>query len=58
MHQVTMHGAYRRNFGPESVVELGKNIIIQHEDFLKQDDPDKRADALRYMAGWFIEKFA
>lgn len=46
-----MHGSYRRAFGPESVVELHKNIIIQHEDYLKQDDLDKKADALRYMAG-------
>ncbi|CAL8124776.1 unnamed protein product [Orchesella dallaii] len=50
-----MHGSYRRAFGPENVVELGKNIIIQHEDYLKQDDPDKKADALRYMAGYVTQ---
>ncbi|ODM94256.1 Protein tamozhennic [Orchesella cincta] len=38
---------FLKAFGPESVVELNRNIIVQHEDYLKQDDPDKKADALR-----------
>lgn len=46
-----MHGSYRRNFGPESVDELRINISSTHEEFLKEDDPDKKADALRYMTG-------
>lgn len=36
---------------PEKVLELSRNIIIQHENFLQQDDPDKRTAALRRMVG-------
>ncbi len=42
---------YRPNFGPESIEELKNNISSTHGDFLQQDDPDKKSDALRYMSG-------
>ncbi len=31
--------------------ELKNNISSTHGDFLQQDDPHKKSDALRYMSG-------
>lgn len=44
-----MSSSYRTNFGPDSVQELTDNINLTHEDFLREDDLQKKADALRYM---------
>jgi hypothetical protein len=40
-----------RNFGQNSVDEMKNQLNSSHEDFLKADDPEKKADALRLMCG-------
>lgn len=47
----TIKMSYRLDFGPENIQELDANIDAEHEKFLASDNPDKRADSLRYLAG-------